>query len=622
MLSLLVVAFVALFFRWFIKQHHMSMDKPEDWGHAYLIPLVSAGLVWLKREKIFKTTPTVFWPGLAPFVLGIVAYFFCVVGIPNHMLQGFSMILTIFGLVLLIMGPQMMRWLFLPIAYLGFGVTLSEMIMIKLTFQLQLMASQGAGAVLTVLGALFGFDTRIDGNTIYVTDSLGKVNPLNVAEACAGMRMVIAFIALAAAVALMRCKFWWQRIALVMLSIPVAVALNVARVAVLGLLTLKDPNLAAGDAHMLIGTLLLIPGFLLFLGVVWVLERIVKDDTDPAAKPGAKVKLKTQAAAKVRLHWPEWFARPVAWTSLARGWYIVPVVLLLLSAVGFGAGIRMAGIYLQKFPIQAPDNRSVRAIPNITASWEQIGQDRIEKAEVQESLGTENYVTRTFKERNPADPRNPGIIELHIAYYTGMIDTVPHVPDRCFIGGGMSILSSARLVPIPLNQSEWTLDQDVPESMKGHVYRAPAVNQHGAIIERVRLPRDPQSIELNVSRYKAPGTADRPEGMELTAGYFFIANGGTVARAERVRLLAFNLEDDYAYYMKVQVSSPLVKSAEELAALAGRLLDELLPEIMRCVPDWVKVERGEYPADNPRRKPDAGGGVAIIPGSPGGKDRK
>jgi len=36
-------------------------------------------------------------------------------------------------------------------------------------------------------------------------------------------------------------------------------------------------------------------------------------------------------------------------------------------------------------------------------------------------------------------------------------------------------------------------------------------------------------------------------------------------------------------------------------ALSSSLIGELLPEISRCVPDWVKVKRGEYPADNPRR---------------------
>ena len=39
-------------------------------------------------------------------------------------------------------------------------------------------------------------------------------------------------------------------------------------------------------------------------------------------------------------------------------------------------------------------------------------------------------------------------------------------------------------------------------------------------------------------------------------------------------------------------------SAEELAQEASSLLGELLPEIMRCVPDWVEVESGRYPANN------------------------
>jgi hypothetical protein len=33
--------------------------------------------------------------------------------------------------------------------------------------------------------------------------------------------------------------------------------------------------------------------------------------------------------------------------------------------------------------------------------------------------------------------------------------------------------------------------------------------------------------------------------------------------------------------------------------LAGRFLDENFAEIMRCTPDWVEVELGEYPPDNP-----------------------
>jgi hypothetical protein len=84
-------------------------------------------------------------------------------------------------------------------------------------------------------------------------------------------------------------------------------------------------------------------------------------------------------------------------------------------------------------------------------------------------------------------------------------------------------------------------------------------------------------------------------GKDLYAGYFFVANGGCVARAEDVRLLAFDLRSTYAYYVKVQVTSQDVSSQEELAQAAASLLDELFGDLMLCTPDWVEVEAGRYP---------------------------
>jgi exosortase len=273
MWGLLLLAFAGLFFRWFYVQHLISSSKFEDWGHAYFVPLISVYLIWRRRDVLSRIEPQAFWPGLAPFLLGIMAYFFCVVGIKNHMLQGFSIVLTIFGLVLLLTGPRAMRYLFLPIAYLAFGVTVSEIIMIKLTFPLQLIASQGAYVVLTVIGAMAGFSAEVGGNMITVITSAGEV-PLNVAEACSGMRMVVAFFAMAGVAALVGCPFWWQRVVLILTAAPVAIVLNIGRVAVLGLLSIVNPDLAAGEAHTLIGTILLVPGLLLFLGVVWTLKQI------------------------------------------------------------------------------------------------------------------------------------------------------------------------------------------------------------------------------------------------------------------------------------------------------------------------------------------------------------
>lgn len=273
--ALLLAAFLGLFFRWLKVQNQVSSTQIEDWGHAYFIPVISGYLIWRHRVAIAKLEPRVFWPGLAPFMLGIMAYFLGVVGIKNHMFQGFSIILTLFGLTTLVLGPAFVRYLFLPIVFLVFAVTVSERIMIEMTFPLQLTASRGGWFVLSLIGSVAGFSADVSGNLITIVDSTGKSHPLDIAAACSGMRMVVAFFALAGTTAVLGCTLWWQRMALLLLAGPVAIFLNICRVSVLGLLSLADANLAAGEAHTLIGTILLIPGLGLFLLVVWVLNKIV-----------------------------------------------------------------------------------------------------------------------------------------------------------------------------------------------------------------------------------------------------------------------------------------------------------------------------------------------------------
>lgn len=273
-------AFLGLYFRWFFLQGVQSASAPQDWGHAFLIPVISGYLLWKERAAIAQTRVTTFWPALAPLLLGIMTYFTCVLVIKNHMLQGFAMLLTLWSVALLTMGTAMMRYLFVPIAFLALGITVAEIIMIKITFPLQLIASQGAYGILLILGVPFGFDVNVSGNTLEIVASDGQVHPLNVAEACSGMRMVIAFLALGASVAILSTRIWWQRIALILLGPVVAVAMNVVRVAVLGLLSMVDEKLIQGEAHILIGTLLLVPALFLFLGCQWALNKIYLNAED------------------------------------------------------------------------------------------------------------------------------------------------------------------------------------------------------------------------------------------------------------------------------------------------------------------------------------------------------
>ena len=124
--------------------------------------------------------------------------------------------LTVMGGVLLVLGPRMFQGLFLPVAYLLFAITVSEAVMNAITWRLQNWAAVGSFIMLNIIGV----QTDIAGNTLTIYTRDGSEVPLNVAEACSGMRMLIAFIALAAAVALVACPKWWQRIALMLWPDP------------------------------------------------------------------------------------------------------------------------------------------------------------------------------------------------------------------------------------------------------------------------------------------------------------------------------------------------------------------------------------------------------------------
>lgn len=283
MAGLLGAAFVAMFYRFFALQHAFSSDALEDWGHAYVIPLISGYMVWQRREALSQVRAHPFWPGLVLLMLGLVSYAFMAVVVGNHMFAGAAMLLALSGLVLTVLGVKAFGLLFLPIAFLALGITISERVMIELTFRLQLVASQGAYVVLSVLAPLLDYTVSLQGNTLTVVEGSGAEHALNVAEACSGMRMVVAFVALAGAVALLGVRAWWQRFALLMMSVPVALLMNIVRVAVLGLVSLVDPELSAGEAHMFIGTLLLVPALGLFMLVGWALKRMAPDE------PGGEV---------------------------------------------------------------------------------------------------------------------------------------------------------------------------------------------------------------------------------------------------------------------------------------------------------------------------------------------
>jgi exosortase/archaeosortase family protein len=73
------------------------------------------------------------------------------------------------------------------------------------------------------------------------------------------------------------------------LAIPVAVFVNVLRVATLGVLSLWDRGFSDGQFHTFVGFVWLVPAFLVFLGLMEIVRRLVVDaPSEPRNAPSEK----------------------------------------------------------------------------------------------------------------------------------------------------------------------------------------------------------------------------------------------------------------------------------------------------------------------------------------------
>jgi hypothetical protein len=65
-------------------------------------------------------------------------------------------------------------------------------------------------------------------------------------------------------------------------------------------------------------------------------------------------------------------------------------------------------------------------------------------------------------------------------------------------------------------------------------------------------------------------------------------------------MLAFDRSSQYAYYCKIQLTilSDPQSTLEDFNAIASEFISELLPEIMKCLPDWAEVTKSDNDIKN------------------------
>ncbi|MFM9144840.1 MAG: hypothetical protein ACKORL_05625, partial [Phycisphaerales bacterium] len=255
--------------------------------------------------------------------------------------------------------------------------------------------------------------------------------------------------------------------------------------------------------------------------------------------------------------------------------------------LGLRAAMRALDVYLKKEPV--PLRADLGSIPTRLGEWQKIGDDIVMDAAMVESLGTDRYLS--LSSALGGDPAR-GVISLHLAYYTCMIDTVPHIPERCWGAGGLIQAGDPERLDLAI-PSLGDVPADAPEN-RATGQRYPMVRLADPVTrieERVALPIG--ALAMTLTTFQDPKAAR----IKQLGGYMFVANGRCTPSTIGVRELAFDLTDRYAYYCKVQLSARYPDGEpppkERFRRDAEDLLAHLFPHLMRRLPDWPTVERTE-----------------------------
>jgi len=250
----------------------------SSWSHGFLIPFFSLYFINQKKKDILTLQLKANYLGLLFLVCCLVLYPIIVFGYKFGYLMALMLIPTIGSIVLFVGGWRLVKHTWLPIVYIVLAIPLPARIYNDLTIPMRAHDAQIAAAILSLFK---GLEANASGVVIDIVYKGVRFEPaLDVAEACSGMRLLMAFLALGVAMAYLHYRPIWQRLVLLASTIPIALLCNIVRVTVTGLIYIFwGPMYAQGIYHDILGFLMLPLAFGLYGGLAWFMSNLVVEET-------------------------------------------------------------------------------------------------------------------------------------------------------------------------------------------------------------------------------------------------------------------------------------------------------------------------------------------------------
>lgn len=231
------------------------------YSHGFLIPFVTAFLIWLKREEMYEFGKKYNIWGLVLIIFSLFINFLSSVT-EVFFISGFSLVFLFFGISLFLYGKEITRAILFPLSFLFFMMPLPLVAINNISFPMKMFATKSA---VFILQTALHIPVRNEGFQLFFPNAT-----LVVENPCSGLRSLISLLALGSIFAYLLKTSKTKRILLFLLSIPIALASNLIRVLLLSLgVYIYGNGISKGFFHDLTGYLV----FVIAFGALWLFWR-------------------------------------------------------------------------------------------------------------------------------------------------------------------------------------------------------------------------------------------------------------------------------------------------------------------------------------------------------------
>jgi len=214
---------MACYYNTFLWLHYKYSHQDSYYSHGYMIPFISAYIIYLRRDIFKEIEISRNIIGLVFIVLALIGHIIATM-VDINFFSGFSMFFFIFGCILYLFGGKITRELCVPIFFLLFMFPIPGAFIDFLGIPTKSIATTIGLKIIDLFHIPYlreGFRSNLAETSLYV------------GTPCNGMKSLISFAALGVLALYLLDITIWKRILILIGIYPLSIVLNGCRVAML-----------------------------------------------------------------------------------------------------------------------------------------------------------------------------------------------------------------------------------------------------------------------------------------------------------------------------------------------------------------------------------------------------